>query len=421
MKKETKMSREELTMDNGQLTNDNSQLEKDDVQSLSKGWRKAYWKDVLEIRSGRDYKAVLEDNGKYPIIGSAGKVMAYANDYICEEGTTIIGRKGTINNPMLIKERFWNVDTAFGLHAQDELNKRFLYYFCLSFDFTKMDRGSGRPSLVKSDLLKIKMIIPPLHEQQRIVSILDEAFAAINKAKANAEKNLKNAKELFESYLQGVFSEIFLSNATKAIKELAEVVGGYSFKSKDFKKEGEYQVLRMGNVRPGIVRENENPVFIDNLDEKVLSRALLQLNDVIITQTGTKQKRDYGFTVIIQKPNYLLNQRIAAIRFSESYLPKFFLYFSWTDLFKDQYFANETGTVGQGNVGIKAITDSNVPFISLDQQQKMVEQIDTILAETQKMEAIYKKKIDDLEELKKSILQKAFAGELMSEPLINAD
>jgi len=167
----------------------------------------------------------------------------------------------------------------------------------------------------------------------------------------------------------------------KSVAEIAKVIGGYSFASGDFKKSGKYQVIRMGNVRPGIIRENENPVFIDTLDEKALSKALLRFNDIIITQTGTKKKRDYGFTAIIEKTNYLLNQRIAAIRFSELYLPKFFLYFSWTDLFKDQYFANETGTVGQGNVGIGSITDARVPFISTNKQNSIIKIIDTIRAE----------------------------------------
>ena len=296
------------------------------------------------------------------------------------------------------------------------VDREYLYNFLVHHE-NEIEGNTGAVfnSINKKQIESIGFPLPPLPEQQHIVSILDGAFAAIDKAKANAEQNLKNAKELFESYLQGVFLEVFDSNDKRKIKELAKVVGGYSFKSKDFKKAGKYQVIRMGNVRPGIIRENENPVFMNDLDEKVLSRALLQPDDVIITQTGTKKKRDYGFTVIIEKDNYLLNQRIAAIRFDELYLPKFFLYFSWTDLFKDQYFANETGTVGQGNVGIKAITDAEVPFISIEHQEQIIENIELIHSETQRLEAIYQKKMDDLDELKKSILQKAFAGELETE------
>lgn len=280
----------------------------------------------------------------------------------------------------------------------------------------KSTKGATISRLYNDNLKQIEIPFPKsLPEQQRIVSILDECFASIAKAKANAEQNLKNAKELFESYLENLFTEIYNSNETKTISELAKVIGGYSFKSGDFKKEGKYQVIRMGNVRPGIIRENESPVFINELDEKALAKALLQRNDVIITQTGTKKKRDYGFTVIIEKENYLLNQRIAAIRFSEKYLPKFFLYFSWTNLFKDQYFANETGTVGQGNVGIGAITDAKVPFIKIEQQEEFISKIDVILAETERLGNIYQKKLNDLDEMKKSVLQKAFAGELKTE------
>lgn len=202
------------------------------------------------------------------------------------------------------------------------------------------------------------------------------------------------------------------SDSSIVLSDVAIVIGGFSFKSGDFKKQGKYQVLRMGNVRPGVIREAENPVYIDDVDPAILKRALLQKNDVIITQTGTKNKRDYGFTAIIEKDNYLLNQRISAIRFKSSYLPKFFLYYSWTKSFKDQYFASETGTVGQGNVGIGAISTALIPKLSDSEQTKIVEKIEMLSEQVKKLEANYKQKIADLDELKKSLLSKAFAGEL---------
>ncbi len=305
----------------------------------------------------------------------------------------------------------------FVLRGKDFIFNQYLFYFLLTDEFNqqmeKLQKGASYPAVTDAEVKSISLLFPKsLREQQRIVAILDEAFAAIAKAKANAEQNLNNAKELFESYLQGVFENKGEGWEEKTLGEIADVIGGYSFKSTDFKKEGKYQVLRMGNVRPGIIRENENPVYIDKLDRNILERALLLPNDVIITQTGTKNKRDYGFTVIIEKDNYLLNQRISAIRFPKNYLPKFFLYFSWTNLFKDQYFANETGTVGQGNVGIGAITNAVVPLPSLKQQQAIVEKLDALSTETKKLEAIYQQKINDLGELKKSVLQKAFSGQL---------
>ena len=97
--------------------------------------------DILEIKNGRNQKNVENPNGKYPIYGSGG-IMGYADDYICEADTVIIGRKGSINNPIYVEEPFWNVDTAFGLSAKREiLMPRYLYYFCQYFDFERLNKA----------------------------------------------------------------------------------------------------------------------------------------------------------------------------------------------------------------------------------------------------------------------------------------
>ena len=75
------------------------------------------WADVVSVINGKNQKNVADSNGKYPIYGSGG-IIGRANDYLCEAGTTIIGRKGTINSPIFVDQNFWNVDTAFGLEAK---------------------------------------------------------------------------------------------------------------------------------------------------------------------------------------------------------------------------------------------------------------------------------------------------------------
>jgi len=407
---------------------------------MKQGWEIKRLEDVVEFQRGLTYSKKDEVDFSDNIVLRSNNVDLFKNEldftelkYInpaievqeskkVKKGSLLIctanGSKSHLGKVALIDDDY---NYAFGgfmgqITPKHQLDSKFLFYLMTSDNYKKfiheLSDGANINNLKFSDLGQFEIPLPPLPEQQRIVSILDEAFACIERSRNAAIKNLKNAKELFENYLQGVFEKLFEERETKRICEVAKVIGGYSFKSGDFKREGKYQVIRMGNVRPGIIRENESPVFINELEEKALSKALLIPKDVIITQTGTKNKRDYGFTVIIEKENYLLNQRIAAIRFKKEYLPEFFLYFSWTNIFKDQYFANETGTVGQGNVGIGAITDSQVPSIPLKDQQTIVRQLDALRAETQKLEAVYQKKIDDLEELKKSILQKAFAGEL---------
>ena len=118
--------------------------------------------DVLEIKNGRNQKQVENPNGKYPIYGSGG-IMGYADDYICEPYTVIIGRKGTINNPIYVETPFWNVDTAFGLQAKkDILHPKYLYYFCVHFDFEALNTTVTIPSLTKANLLNIHIPLPPL-------------------------------------------------------------------------------------------------------------------------------------------------------------------------------------------------------------------------------------------------------------------
>lgn len=130
---------------------------------------KSFFKDVLQIKNGRNQKAVENSNGMYPIYGSGG-IMGRANDYICKENTVIVGRKGSINNPIFVEEPFWNVDTAFGLEADEmKLLPRYLYYFCLHFDFERLNKAVTIPSLTKSDLLKIQIDVPDLITQANVV------------------------------------------------------------------------------------------------------------------------------------------------------------------------------------------------------------------------------------------------------------
>ncbi len=215
---------------------------------MKAGWQSKTLGDVLDIRNGRNQRAVESADGEYPIYGSAGNVMGYATDYICEAGTTIVGRKGNINTPIYTETNFWNVDTAFGLAAKSELDSRFLYYFCLSYDFSIHNRGTTIPSLVKSDLLQIKIRFPPLPEQQRIVGILDAAFEGIAHARANAEQNLQNARALFESHLQSVFTQRGEGWMVKKVSEVAKhSLGKMLDKAKN---KGELQpYLRNINVR----------------------------------------------------------------------------------------------------------------------------------------------------------------------------
>lgn len=151
------------------------------------------WNDVLSIISGKNQKVVADPNGSYPIYGSGG-VMGYANDYLCEAGTTIIGRKGTINHPIFVNERFWNVDTAFGVFPGEMLHPKFLFYFCQSFNFKALDKSTTIPSLAKRDLLNIEMPVPSFPEQEHIVASIEELFSQLDASRGGTENGKGTAE-----------------------------------------------------------------------------------------------------------------------------------------------------------------------------------------------------------------------------------
>ena len=138
---------------------------------------------VAKVIHGRNQSAVANPNGKYPIYGSGG-IMGYADDYLCPEHCTIIGRKGTINNPILVETKFWNVDTAFGICPSECIDYLYLYYFCKSFNFTKLDKSTTLPSLTKTCIEQIYIPLPPLAEQMRIVAKVRQLLNLLDKITA---------------------------------------------------------------------------------------------------------------------------------------------------------------------------------------------------------------------------------------------
>ena len=146
---------------------------------LPEGWAICKMKQITSITNGKSQKNVETLNGIYPIYGSGG-VIGRANQYLCIAGSTIIGRKGTINNPIFVEEHFWNVDTAFGLKANDAILDKYLYYFCLSFDFSKLDKSTAMPSLTKTSIGNVLIPIPPYKDQERIVAKIDMVLDTMN-------------------------------------------------------------------------------------------------------------------------------------------------------------------------------------------------------------------------------------------------
>lgn len=177
-----------------------------DVINNKKTWPTKRWSYVLNIVNGKNQKKVECENGIYPICGSGGKI-GKTNEYLTKENSVIIGRKGNINNPILMKTKFWNVDTAFGLEPNNkDINVEYLYKFCELFDFQRLNKTVTIPSLTKSDLLKIEIPVPPMKLQEEYRNFL----AQVDKSKFLLQQIL----EKFELLKKSRFIEMFGNVAT---------------------------------------------------------------------------------------------------------------------------------------------------------------------------------------------------------------
>ncbi len=352
------------------------------------------------------YESVIDyDNGvKIPDKDKSSFKIASKNTIlICAEGGSA-GRKIAFTDQEVC---FGN--KLFALSTTDKVNSRFVYYYYFSPQFQK-DFASqltgiiGGVSMAKFKSLKVPL--PSFPEQQRIVEILDEAFVAIDKAKQNAEQNCRNVKEVFEGYLQNVFNsdkweKIKLSDGTIYITDGDHMPPPKTEKGIPF--------ITISNINK---QENsidfsktfQVPVeYFKNIHEKRKPK----INDVLYTVTGS-----YGIPVLVKSNfEFCFQRHIGLIRPNKSTNSKWLFYWILSPQAIKQAHETATGTA-QKTVSLKALRNFSIPKVPLEEQKQIVQKLDALQAEAKKLKTIYQQKLDNLGELKKSILQKAFSGEL---------
>ena len=358
---------------------------------------------------------MLVAGGKYPVYGANGIIGNYDHYNHENEEFLITCRGATCGNVHITQPFSWINGNAMVVQPY---NKSLLSLEYLRFVFSNKGRvqkaisGSAQPQITRTTLSPIKIPLSPLPEQRAIVAKIEELFSDLDKGIAD----LKKAQDQLKVYRQAVLKKAFEGDWEKIpLESISEAIGGNAFKSKTFLKEkAKYQIIRIGNIRPGVTRYDASPVYINDVDDKTLNKYLLKKGDLVITLTGTRNKRDYGFTALVDTDNLLLNQRLAYLRFKDGYLSKFYLYFSWSEPFKVQFFGSETGNVGQGNVGMKSVRQTLVPLLSKEEQHQIVREIESRLSVCDKVEQSISESLEKALGLRQSILKKAFEGTLLS-------
>lgn len=386
---------------------------------------KAEWKvrrlgDLLEVQNGyafdskefnpsegmpliriRSLKAGVEKETRF-----SGN---YDNKYVVNAGDLLIGMDGEFGcyawkgEPALLNQRVCRLQGF-----DQNLVPRFLFYGVNSYlkaiedvtGFTTVKHISSK------QILDIDFPIPPLPDQQRIVTLLDEAFDGIATAKANAEKNLQNARAIFESHLQSVFSQRGDGWQDKTLEEISTTFGRGKSKHRPRNEPklygGKYPFIQTGDVRNAGHFITE---FSQTYSEAGLAQSKLWPKGTIcitiaanIAETGI-----LGFDACF--PDSVIgvvpNPAEAEVGFVEYLLQSF----------KVRIQALGQGSA-QANINMGTFENERFPFPSVSEQRRIVAKLDDLSEETQRLESLYQSKLKNLDELKKSLLAQAFNGAL---------
>ncbi|MGV0950656.1 MAG: restriction endonuclease subunit S [Azonexus sp.] len=390
---------------------------------MKAGWQETALGSVALVGAGNSAPqgAALFADGIYPFFrtSDAGRIrfgdITESTDYLNEEGIKGLRRfpAGTILFPKSGASTFLNhrvmlsVDGYVSSHLativgdEAKVDRRFLLYFLSTISAQDLIQDHAYPSLNLPLIAGIPVALPPLPEQHRVVAILDEAFDGITTAKANAEKNLQNARALFESHLQSVFTERGEGFEETTLGKVCEFVGGSQPPKAVFQKEQMADNIRLIQIRD--YKTDKHIVFIP----RSMAKRFCNADDVMIGRYGPPlfqilRGLDGAYNVALMKavPN--------ESKLSRDYL---FYFLKHSDILQYVIYHSDRAA---GQIGVTKETLEPYPIAlpSHEAQKSVVTAIMELESDTQRLESLYQQKLTALDDLKKSLLHQAFSGAL---------
>ena len=391
---------------------------------MKKGWQTKRLGDVCEIIKGR--KPALKTtatNGDLPYLVAkvmrGSKEAEYAsekdrNSVTVEESETIIICDGSNSGEVFTGFRGILSSTMGKIAKKAEIDDDYLRAFLAStFDvFNGAKTGAAIPHLDKEAMYQLQFPFPPLAEQQRIVGLLDEAFEGLATAKANAEKNLQNARALFESHLQSVFTQRGKGWKATTLGAEIDLLAGFAFKSAQYTDDdGDIRLLRGDNIIQGCLRWNDVKKWPAN-DTKEYERYQLEEGDVVLAMDRPWVKAGLKHaTLSADDLPCLLVQRTARLRGGANLDNRFLKLLIGGSAFTSHILGVQTG-IGVPHISGQQIKDFEFARPPLADQRRLADNLEALSEETQRLARLYDRKHAALDALKKSLLHQAFAGAL---------
>lgn len=386
---------------------------------LPEGWVVTQLGNIIELKYGKSLAAQTRDGFGFPVYGSNGVVGKHSIPLINKSGL-IVGRKGSYGVVNKSVGPFFPIDTTY--YIDDFYNQPldFLFYYLSFLPLTKLNRSTAIPGLNRDDAYGLNIALPPLAEQKIIAEKLDTLLAQVESIKARLEQIPQILKRFRQAVLIAAFTKKLTVSSEfteKKISDICSFQNGFAFKSSWFSKTGSYQVIKLANIRDGYLFLENAPAYVNEEQGVEFSKFSPNIGDVLISMTGTRFKKDYGFGCIMtQKHKALINQRVGRlIPIKASILPEYLFLFVRSELFREQFFKGETGGVNQGNVGSQHIQSILINVPPLTEQHEIVRRVEQLFAYADTIEKQVNSALTRVNSLTQSILAKAFRGELTAQ------
>lgn len=403
---------------------------------MKAGWREANLSDVCEFRRGLTYSKRDEVERSTQAVLRATNIslesgaldlseIRYVSDSLSIPsgkkvlpGTLVVctasGSKQHLGKAALIENE---MDFAFGgfmglIVPDGRLIPKFLFWLMRSDQYwTFIDGladGANINNLKFSQLGEFRFYLPPLEEQRRIVAVLDEAFEGLARARENAEANLQNARELFASVLEAAFLQLDSSRRIRLASLCGEGVITYGvIKLGDDTPDG-VPCLRTSNVRPLLIDTSVVKRIKTSLSGEY-SRTILRGGEVLVNVRGT-----LGGVAVV--PAYMagwnVSREVAVVPANADKIePQFLAYYIATRASQNWLTGVLKGAAYTG-INIEDLRELPVPVVDIPRQREVVKRLDLARSQFLRAQHLISAKLEDLENLRQSLLQKAFAGEL---------
>jgi type I restriction enzyme S subunit len=381
---------------------------------MKKGWKTVPMGRLCSVSSGdSDTKDAVED-GPYAFFDRS-KIIKRSSRYLYDCEALIIPGEGKEFLPKHFAGKFDLHQRAYALFDfLPELDVKFLYHLLhhRSDYFPSVAVGATVKSLRRRHFENLPVPVPPLSEQKRIIGVLDEAFEGLATAKANAEKNLQNARALFESHLQSVFSNRGPDWKATTLGAEIDLLAGFAFKSARYtNKENDIRLLRGDNIVQGCLRWDDVKRWpADDIGD--YERYRLEEGDVVLAMDRPWVKAGLKHATISGEDlPCLLVQRTARLRGGASLDNRFLKLLIGSSDFTGHILGVQTG-IGVPHISGQQIKDFEFARPPLAEQPRIANNLESLREETQHLARIYEQKLAALEALKKSLLHQAFSGEL---------